>query len=308
MMETAGELKSPEIWGVLGHLVGDALGVPYEFTLAKDIPPLDQIEYDPPAGFQRAYPKVPSGTWSDDGAQMLCVLDAVMDPDPNKYFADEVAQRLLRWRDKGFMAVDGIVFDIGNTTNKALTKLAQGVPSDQSGALGPKTLANGSLMRALTVAFIKADDDTIARAAMTQSKVTHAEVEPMLCCALYCMWAKAIMKGEDNPWQAACNAMYRVIPNRLFPFMVQIQRWPGPASGTGYCLDTIHSVKYAMEKGTDYESVVKLAIQLGNDTDTTACIAGGLAGLKYQHIPDRWLDGLRGRDILDPLLERMVSP
>jgi ADP-ribosylglycohydrolase len=57
-----------------------------------------------------------------------------------------------------------------------------------------------------------------------------------------------------------------------------------------------------------YEQVVKAAIALGHDTDTTACVAGGMAGLRYgvAAIPDRWLSQLRGRDLVDPLLEKLL--
>src|SRR3546814_4264562 len=60
--------------GLLGMLVGDALGVPYEFSPPDRIPKSERIEMAPPAGFQRAHPWTPPGTWSDDGAQALCLL------------------------------------------------------------------------------------------------------------------------------------------------------------------------------------------------------------------------------------------
>lgn len=61
--------------GLFGLLVGDALGVPYEFHPADRIPPFDQIEMTPPPGFPRAHVGVAPGTWSDDGAHALVLLD-----------------------------------------------------------------------------------------------------------------------------------------------------------------------------------------------------------------------------------------
>ncbi|MNP25890.1 ADP-ribosylglycohydrolase [compost metagenome] len=60
---------------------------------------------------------------------------------------------------------------------------------------------------------------------------------------------------------------------------------------------------------TSYEDAVKRAVALGNDTDTTACITGGLAGIRYgyEHIPQRWINQLRETDLVDQLLLRLQS-
>lgn len=65
--------------GLYGLLVGDALGVPYEFHHSSQIPEYDLIEMEPPAGFLRAHSGVKPGTWSDDGAQALCLLDSLLE-------------------------------------------------------------------------------------------------------------------------------------------------------------------------------------------------------------------------------------
>jgi ADP-ribosylglycohydrolase len=55
--------------------------------------------------------------------------------------------------------------------------------------------------------------------------------------------------------------------------------------------------------------VVRAAISLGDDTDTTACIAGGIAGLRFglDAIPSRWRDHLRGRQLFEPLLAKLLT-
>lgn len=293
--------------GILGLLVGDALGVPYEFTKPKDLPRIEQIEYDPPPGFKRAY-NVPPGTWSDDGAQALCVLEALLDAEKmNESFPEKVGEKLLAWRDKGYLAVDGKVFDIGVTTNAALNRLAIGVSAAGSGLTGENTKSNGSLMRALPTAFMEDyADDYILRAAMGQSKVTHAEIEPMLACGIYVLWAREIAAGSSEPWINALERIHEALPKGILSaHLVAIEAWKGPCTGSGYVVDALHSAKYAVENSRDFESAVKLAIKFGNDTDTTAAIAGGIAGIKYQQIPERWLRGLRGKELLEPLLSRL---
>ena len=82
----------------------------------------------------------------------------------------------------------------------------------------------------------------------------------------------------------------------------------GNFSGGGYVIDTMRSTMHLLFTYKDYESVVKEAIRLGNDTDTTAAVAGGLAGLYYGYssIPIRWLSGLRDRDEVEKIFERVL--
>ncbi|MCA9716763.1 MAG: ADP-ribosylglycohydrolase family protein, partial [Myxococcales bacterium] len=78
---------------------------------------------------------------------------------------------------------------------------------------------------------------------------------------------------------------------------------------SGYVVDTLASSLYALRAGIDYASAIRHAVSLGNDTDTTAAIAGGLAGVREGAlaIPDRWVRALRGRALLDPLLDRLLD-
>ncbi len=59
----------------------------------------------------------------------------------------------------------------------------------------------------------------------------------------------------------------------------------------------------------DYEDAVKHAIMLGNDTDTTACVTGGLAGILFgfSSIPKRWFDSLKDREKADNLFSKLQS-
>src|SRR5690606_14160158 len=82
--------------GLVGLLIGDALGVPYEFFPPQRLPPIEAIEMRPPAGFPRAHAGVPPGTWSDDGAQALVLLDSLLACDglDLRHFADGLARWL----------------------------------------------------------------------------------------------------------------------------------------------------------------------------------------------------------------------
>ena len=107
------------MWGLL---IGDALGVPYEFNAPEKLPPRAQIEFEPPAGFRRTYQGIAPGTWSDDGAGALALLDSLLDC--GQLDLNDFALRLQAWRDHGQYAVGGQVFDIGITTAAALRAFA----------------------------------------------------------------------------------------------------------------------------------------------------------------------------------------
>ena len=112
--------------GLIGLLVGDALGVPYEFHLRSEIPPHGSIEFTPPVDFERAHPGIEPGTWSDDGAQALCLLASLLDR--NRFNARDFSTRLINWYEHGYMAVDGRVFDVGIQTAQAISRLRSGIP------------------------------------------------------------------------------------------------------------------------------------------------------------------------------------
>ena len=299
--------------GILGLLVGDALGVPYEFHGPDEIPPAEQIEYEPPAGFWRSHESVPPGTWSDDGAQALCLLASLLDC--GGFDAEDVARRLVRWNDEGYCAVDRRVFDIGIQTGRALANVRSGVPALEAGSTEERALGNGSLMRVLPLAlWHRGTDAELVADARAQSRITHGHPRAQLCCALYCLWARRLL--DDVPaaeaWVSAVAALRDLYPmGTLERAELEFHIRPDDApegQGSGYVVDALRSALWALGAG-GYEQVVRAAIRLGNDTDTTACVAGGLAGIRdgVARIPTRWREGLRGREIYEPLLERLLA-
>ncbi|CAN5906312.1 ADP-ribosylglycohydrolase family protein [soil metagenome] len=297
--------------GLIGLLVGDALGVPYEFHDPEAIPPEPEIEFDPPAGFRRAHPNVPPGTWSDDGAQALCLLASLLER--GRLDVEDLGGRLTAWYDSGYMAVDRVIFDVGIQTSRALQALREGVSATMSGPAGERDNGNGSLMRVLPLAiWHQGTDSTLIDDACQQSKVTHANPRSQACCALYCLWARRTLEGVADPWRSAVTTL-RSLCEYDSPIMRELEGAirpdePPAGRGSGYVVDCLRSARLAVEAG-DYEQVVKAAVALGQDTDTTACVAGGIAGLRdgVAAIPQRWRDTLRGRELYEPLLQGLLA-
>jgi ADP-ribosylglycohydrolase len=300
--------------GLYGLLVGDALGVPYEFHAPEHIPPPEQLDFEPPAGFSRAHDGVPPGTRSDDGAHALCLLDSLLYQ--GRLDPEDFGRRLVNWYEWGYLAVDGKVFDVGIQTSRALAAFRAGTPALMAGPKGEMDNGNGSLMRVLPLAlWHRGDDAKLASDAVTQSRVTHGHPRSQACCALYCLWARRILQGAADPWAEAVATFRELYPEgfevrtELDTHIARTDAEEPPGRGSGYVVDCLRSAKQCVASGGTYEAVVKAAVRLGRDTDTTAAVAGGIAGLIHgvQGIPERWRSALRGQDLLKPLLDKLLA-
>lgn len=300
------------VGGLIGLLVGDALGVPFEFKTPNLLPPGYQIEMMPPEGFRRAHAGVPVGTWSDDGSQALALLASLLAH--GRFSLIDFADRLVKWLDDGYLAVDGIVFDCGIQTAKALRQLNDGVSPRESGGASEWDNGNGSLMRVLPLAlWHTGPDEALVRDAHLQSLPTHSHPRSLVACAFYCLVARGYLSAKANPWTWAdqrLEEIYTVWPDErerrgLLVELDVLRRFPktDQPRGTGYVLDTLWSARNALEEDS-FEDVARTAILFGHDTDTTAAVACGLAGVRLGlgGIPARWLHRLRGFEIVEPLI------
>jgi ADP-ribosyl-[dinitrogen reductase] hydrolase len=297
--------------GLWGLLIGDAVGVPYEFHDPGSLPSLDSIDMIPPVGFARAHASVPVGTWSDDGAQALALLASLLEC--GSLDQADLGKRIVAWYQHGYMAVDAIVFDVGIQTAQAIRAMLAGTPAHAAGASQEQANGNGSLMRVLPLAlWHQGSDSELVWAAHAQSQVTHGHLRSQICCALYCLWARRMLEAVPDAWADAV-ATLRAIYGAGSPAYQELEQHIRPddaphGRGTGYIVDSLHSARLAMQAGS-YEAVVKAAIALGHDTDTTACIAGGIAGLQWgvQAIPERWMQQLRAKEVVEPLLAHLLE-
>jgi ADP-ribosylglycohydrolase len=307
-MPTLEQRVSGGIWGLL---VGDALGVPYEFHDAADLPPLAEIEFRPPEEFRRSYAGIKPGTWSDDGAQALCLLASLLQQE--RLDPEDLGRRLRNWLERGYMAVGEEVFDVGIQTGYAIDALRRGTPAIDAGGTDAFSNGNGSLMRVLPLAiWHRGTDDELVTDAHLQSRVTHAHPRSQVCCALYCLWARNAMRDSRDPWQSAVASLRAIYADDAVRSSELEQHVRPddlePVSGSGYVVDCLRSARWAVAQG-DYEQAVKAAVALGNDTDTTACVTGGVAGLRdgLDAIPERWRTELRDAERFAPLLRQLLT-
>ncbi len=298
--------------GIWGLIIGDAVGVPYEFTSQEDIPNLEEIDIITPKHFRKTYPEVPFGTYSDDSAQFLCILDSYIECDG--FDIDNLAKKFLAWLSDGLWAVDGYVFDVGGQTLNALAEYARGTSPRESGMCLPEGKGNGALMRTLALALIEdGDDERLVNDSHEQAMITHGNICNHVCCAFYNLIAKYLLEGMEfeESYSTAVNSLRKIykenkkyleeFENNILPDGIIIER------GTGYVLDCLKSAFKVIRESNSYEEAIKKAIALGNDTDTTAAVVGGLAGIIYgfDNIPTRWYKQIRGKESVLELIDKI---
>ena len=169
-------------------------------------------------------------------------------------------------------------------------------------------------MRVLPLALWQDDRKKLVLDAHRQCLITHGHICNQVCCALYCLAAKALLEGRNaqeaiNEAVACLREIYRDMPEYEQELEWSIRpetSWEG--NGTGYVVDCLRSAFMILERTSSYEEAVKQAVMLGNDTDTTACVTGGLAGILYglPGIPERWLSMLREREKAAELLKQLL--
>lgn len=297
--------------GLFGHLIGDAIGVSYEFKTPSEIPTFNEIELFPPKGYKKTYGNVKPGTWSDDGAQALCLLDSLI----SKGTLDlkDFTQKMVDWSKNGLWAVNNHTFDIGNQTMASLSLFIKNGDPELSGFAVPDGQGNGSLMRVISLPlWHRGSVEELINFAHRQSLTTHGHITNQVCCAYYCVIARELLNNAsfryavDNA-EKILKEYYKDKEDYLNCFQNTVINYKNVSYGGGFVLDTIKSVLKAISESTSYEEVVKKCVAYGEDTDTTAAIAGGLAGIIYGYdsIPKRWIDNLLEKEKVDELLQKL---
>lgn len=255
---------------VYGHAVGDALGVPYEFH------PRGTFTCTGMVGGGTHHQ--PAGTWSDDTSMMLATLDSLTQC--NGLVDDtDLRNRYKQWLYDGEYAIGHRVFDSGITVRTALRQ-GRGLP-------GRFDNGNGALMRILPCAFFGLTDDAIRQA----SAITHAHPISMDACVAYVHAARTLING-GTPLDAAHSIGLGALES-----MPREQ-----VESTGYVVHTLHAALWCLLHSQDYPSAVLGAVNLGDDTDTTAACTGALAAIHYGYVPDNWILELRGKEIIDRII------
>lgn len=299
---------------LLGFLIGDAIGVPFEFNTSEYLQGVPKKNFALPTPItNRSHHMAPPNAWSDDGAQVLALIDSLQRC--QTLDLDDFGQALLDWQMEGKYAVDGVIFDIGIQTKRALQKLRNGTPAIDCGGELECHNGNGSLMRVLGLAlWHTGSDKELIDFAYDQSLPTHAHLRSQVCCALYCLWVRNLLNGAEDGFDEAVQTFTNISTQlndhaSLDELQIVLNGQHLPPTGTGYVVDTLWSVRHAFINSSSYPEAIETAIRLGPDTDTVAAITGAVAAIKYgeDNIPQLWRDTLATDPMLTACLE-IVAP
>jgi len=292
----------------LGLAVGDAVGTTLEFQAPGSFEPLTDMVGGGPFG-------TPPGTWTDDTAMAACLAESLIacggfDP------ADQM-RRYLRWYREGYWSATGHCFDIGTTTRAALEAFAH-TADPWSGSCDPHAAGNGCIMRLAPVPLAYAHDPATAiHLAGESSRTTHGA----RTCVDACRYLAGLIVGAVRgvPKDELLAPRYTPVPGLwdeqpLDPAIDAVAagsftaKQPPDIRGSGYVVASLEAALWAFATSDDYQAAVLAAANLGDDADTTAAIAGQIAGASHGMgaIPNRWIERLALRQDLLALADRLV--
>jgi ADP-ribosyl-[dinitrogen reductase] hydrolase len=297
-----------------GVAVGDALGVPVEFTrreVLKQNPVTDM------RGFGTYH--LPPGTWSDDSALTFCLAESLC----TGFDIDQIGDIFVKWYYKDYWTATGHVFDIGVGTRQALYKIKNGAKAVQAGGANEDSNGNGSLMRILPLIIYSKDKPISERFELTKqvSSVTHGHIRSVMACFYYLEFAKHLIEGKDK------FEIYKDLQKSMPQFFTEVgidqteiahfdrilnqdisKLAEDDIQSGGYVIDTLEASLWCLLTTNDYPSAVLKAVNLGRDTDTTAAVTGGLAGLCYgfEAIPSKWVNAVARKGDIEELVERFA--
>jgi ADP-ribosylglycohydrolase len=300
--------------GLFGLAVGDALGVPVEFesrSYLKENPVVDMI------GFGTH--NQPAGTWSDDSSLAFCLAESLC----KGYHLLDIAINFVKWYSTELWTPHGKVFDIGIATRNAIHNIAKGHQPELCGGFEEKDNGNGSLMRILPLVFYlqkETNVEVIYKKVKEVSSITHAHFRSVFACFIYVIYCLEILNEVDKI--DAYKNMQKIVSDflsdkkfnlaeiQLFDRVLKnnIAEYPeNEIHSSGYVLHSLEASLWCFLNWNTYETTVLKAVNLGGDTDTTAAIVGGLAGIYYgmDTIPKKWITALARKNDIDDLCERL---
>jgi ADP-ribosylglycohydrolase len=296
------------LWGVIA---GDALGVPVEFEKRE------YLDIHPVSGFigYRRLDK-PAGTWSDDSSLTLALADSIAASGGKLDYAD-IMERFDKWFCEGAYTQDGYAFGIGQTTWKAIRRFREGVIPLECGGRGERDNGNGSLMRIIPMLFyldsrgVNVLSDEGARIIADVSSLTHAHPRCRAACIIYLAVCEHVLaeircpgKSErsevpdDKGFFKRRNECIVAVIRRALKFLEKYSEYNEELAhfermtdydfgvlprdqieSSGYVVHTLEAAIWCVMNTMTCREALLTAVNLGNDTDTTAAVCGGLAGL-----------------------------
>jgi len=310
------ELDSDRMKSVIfGSIIGDAMGVPVEFKSREE------LAADPVTGYRGfGSHAVPAGTWSDDTSMTLAMLDSLA----SGIDYDDIMEKFTDWADDAAYTSTGEVFDMGRTVRKALVKFNQDTPALECGPDGPNDNGNGSLMRILPAIFYvkykmtDASLDDKLEVIHNMSALTHGHARSKMACGVYAILIMDLLETEYKGTISYSLARAKSFYARKPEFESEMEYFdkifsPGFAElpesvikSSGYVIDTLEAAIWCALNTDNFLDCILKAVNLGDDTDTVAAVAGGIAGCIYD-VPEELIEGILKYEEVERLCDKFIN-
>lgn len=287
---------------LIGLAIGDAIGTTVEFYPRGSFEPVkDMIGGGP---FQ-----LKPGQWTDDTSMALCLAASLAEC--RGFNPGDQMTRYVRWYREGYMSATGVCFDIGNATRDALIRFERH-GDFFAGSIDPNSAGNGCLMRLAPVpmAFF-GDIDQAGDYSAESARTTHGALECVEASRLFGRMLHRALAGDDKGMILSGDAELPLTTPAITALAqgVYVDKARHAISGSGYVVQSLEAALWCFQHTESYADAVLMAVNLGDDADTTAAICGQLAGAFYglSGIPVAWRERVSHRALLQDMADALLS-
>lgn len=298
---------------VFGFAVGDALGLPVEYK-SRSV-----LKNDPVYGMrENGTHSQPAGTWSDDSSLSFIFMESLSDG----YNVKDFCKKLTDFYFRNHWTPHGKLFHLETSTKNAIERLSRGVSPEESGDFEDYATGNGALMRILPLAFNVLDDEIAKRFQKVKeiSSITHSNPKSVLACFIYIEFCIQLINGENKlmaykKMQDNVNGFikkYAILDKEVIVEYDRVLKnsistyYESEIKASFYVVHSLEAVLWSFMKSKSYSECVLRAVNLGEDTDTNAALAGALAAIFYggDDIPLEWVKLLPKKNEIEELAMR----
>jgi ADP-ribosylglycohydrolase len=256
------------------------------------------------------------GQWTDDTSMALCLAESLIEQ--QGFNPVHQLQKYLQWYREGYLSSTGRCFDIGNTTIDGLRQFEK-TQEPYCGSTDPRSAGNGSIMRLAPVPlfYAKRPLEAIAKSAES-SRTTHQATVAVEACR----YLGALIVGAVNgvSREELLSKRYSPVPGywEKNPLVEEIDeialgsfkhRQPPEIQGSGYVVKSLEAALWAFYNSHSFREGCLLAVNLGDDADTTGAVYGQLAGAFYGEsgIPESWRSQLAYRQLIESMADQLFT-
>ena len=317
-------MRNHTIWlnGIMGVVVGDALGLPVQFSYREE---LDEKPVTEMIGY--GVFNMPEGSWSDDSSLTLAALSSINEL--GRIDCEDIMKRFVDWYDNGAYTPFGYAYDIGCTCEMAICNYKFTHDNKTCGLDDERSNGNGSLMRIMPACLFVYEK--VMSSDMTEeqgvelihevSSLTHAHLRSKMACGIYYFLVKNILNysgtlqerlqaGIDEAMNYYRKDIGNLVQLAFYHRLMNLEKFKNipvdMIKSGGYAVETIEAAVWCLLNTDNLKDCLLKAVNLGHDTDTVAAVAGGLAGLYYgyESIPEDWFEKIQKRNWIRRMCEQ----